>query len=139
LTTISPGCGANSLRNSPPQVPYSKALRDQAAFWIGVMRHHAGRGEEHPDHGGEDDQRHHARLGQREELLKPARGSLHVGAEARNAVFRGHTVSEDFGRSPRIPLSPAWGANAGFFGGHGGAARSAVKCARHYGRSGSPA
>jgi hypothetical protein len=37
LTTISPGCGANSPRNSPPQVPYSKALRDQAAFWIGVM------------------------------------------------------------------------------------------------------
>jgi len=30
--TISPGWGANSARNSPPQVPYSKAFRCHAAF-----------------------------------------------------------------------------------------------------------
>jgi len=35
--TISPGCGTNSLRISPPHVPYSKVLLSQAAFWTGAM------------------------------------------------------------------------------------------------------
>jgi len=35
--TISPGCGKNSLRSSPPHVPYAKALLSQAALWTGAM------------------------------------------------------------------------------------------------------
>src|SRR5215471_542184 len=36
--TMSPTCGANSLRISPPQVPYSKVLCAQAAFWMGAAQ-----------------------------------------------------------------------------------------------------
>ena len=36
-----------------------------------LQRHHAGRREQHADDRGEHDQRHHARLGQREERARP--------------------------------------------------------------------
>ena len=54
------------------------------------QRHHAGRGEEHADHRGEHDERHHARLGQREE-----------GAQALGEARGENLCSHREGRKPR--------------------------------------
>ncbi len=35
--TISPGLGTNSVRNSPPQAPYSKLLFRHANLWMGAI------------------------------------------------------------------------------------------------------
>src|SRR3990170_914931 len=53
-------------------------------------RHHSGRGEEHADHRGEHDERHHARLGQREE-----------GAQALGEARGKNLCSHREGRKPR--------------------------------------
>src|SRR5258705_8265965 len=66
---------------------------------------HAGRGEEHPDHGREDDERHHARLGERQEMVEPQRGRAEVCRAGHG--FRSLPYRKRYGYPPEGGLSVA--------------------------------